>query len=106
VIAATAKLQQRFLARVVLVTSLALAMPFALRAQSTATPAPTAKLDKMAKPDTHTDGASERSGSARSVAVKRQKLHECGIKWQDEKKVNGLTGKAAYLKFLSACMKG
>ena len=96
------KLQKRSLACAVLVTSLALAMPLALRAQSTATPAPAEKSEKMARPDARTDSASEK---AKSVAAKRLKLHDCGIKWQEEKKAKGLTGKAAYLKFLSACMK-
>ena len=75
-----------------------------LHAQSAAPP-PAQMSAKLAKPDTRTESASEKTGGAKSVAVKRQKLHDCGIKWQEEKKAKGLTGKAAYLKFLSACMK-
>ncbi len=75
-----------------------------LHAQSSAPP-PVQKSEKLAKPDTRTENASEKTGGAKSVAAKRQKLRDCGIKWQEEKKAKGLTGKAAYLKFLSACMK-
>jgi len=75
-----------------------------LHAQSPAPP-PAQKSEKLAKPDTRTESASEKTGGAKSVAAKRQKLRDCGIKWQEEKKAKGLTGKAAYLKFLSACMK-
>ncbi len=85
--------------------SLALAAPAALQAQSTA-PTPTQKSEKAAKPDVHSDASADKPGGAKSVAAKRQRLHECGAKWQEEKKAKGLTGKAEYLKFLSACMKG
>jgi hypothetical protein len=88
---------------------LAFALPLALQAQSPVTPTPAQKSEqkpeRMAKPETRIDGINDKTAAARSVAAKRQKLHECGIKWQDEKKAKGLTGKAAYLKFLSACMK-
>jgi hypothetical protein len=103
---ATPKLHQCSLTGAVLAVSLALAMPLALQAQSPATPMPATKSDKSAKPEARTESASEKSGGTKSVAAKRQKLRDCGVKWHDEKKANGLTGKAAYLKFLSACMKG
>jgi hypothetical protein len=95
----------RSLACAVAVILLALAIPLALQAQSPATATPAQKSEKMARPEARTDGANEKAAGAKSVAAKRQKLHECGIKWQDEKKAKDLTGKAAYLKFLSACMK-
>ena len=60
------------------------------------------KSEKMARPD----ASMEKAGGAKSLAAKRQKLRDCGAKWQDEKKAKGLTGKAAYLKFLSACING
>ena len=101
---ATPKLHNCALACVVFAISLALALPGMLRAQSTV-PASVQKSDKMAKPETRTDSSPEKTGGAKSVAAKRQKLRDCGIKWQDEKKAKGLTGKAAYLKFLSACLK-
>ncbi len=98
------KLHNCALARVVFAISLALAMPAALRAQSTA-PAPVQKSDKTAKPETRTEPLPDKTGGAKSVAAKRQKLRDCGTKWQDEKKAKDLTGKAAYLRFLSACLK-
>ena len=99
---ATSKLPASSLAFTVFAVSLACATPIALRAQSTAPAATLQKPEKMMKPDTST----EKAGGAKSLAVKRQKLRDCGAKWQDEKKAKGLTGKAAYMKFLSACMKG
>jgi hypothetical protein len=102
---ATSKLYHCSLACAAFAISLALATPTALRAQSGA-PATVQKSDKMARPDTRGDPAAEKTGGAKSLAAKRQKLRDCGAKWQEEKKANGLTGKAAYLKFLSACMKG
>ena len=103
---ATPTWRDRSLACAVAAILLALAIPLALQAQSPATPTSAQKSEKMAKPETRIDGASEKTAGAKSVAAKRQKLHECGVKWQEEKKAKGLTGKAAYLKFLSACMKG
>ncbi len=55
-----------------------------LHAQSPAPP-PAQKSEKLAKPDTLTDGASEKTGSAKSVAAKRLKLRDCGVKWHEEK---------------------
>lgn len=96
---ATPKSRCRPLRRATMAILLVVATSAMLHAQS---PAPAQKSEKMAKPDSRTDAASEKT---KSVAAKRQKLRECGIKWQEEKKAKGLTGKAAYLKFLSACMK-
>ena len=59
------------------------------------------------KPDVRINPATEKTGGgARPLAAKRLKLRDCSAKWQGEKKAKGLTGKAAYLKFLSACLKG
>jgi hypothetical protein len=99
---ATSKLPPSSLACAVFAVSLALATPIALRAQSVAPAAAAQKSEKMAKPD----AATEKASGAKSLAAKRQKLRDCGAKWQDEKKAKGLTGKAAYLKFLSACING
>lgn len=99
---ATLKLPPSSLACAIFAVSLAFATPIALRAQSTP-PATTAqKSEKIAKPD----AATEKAGGAKSLAAKRQKLRDCGAKWQVEKKAKGLTGKAAYLKFLSGCING
>jgi len=100
-IAATSHLPGRSLVCAVFAISLALAVPDALQAQSTPQQ-PTQKSEKALR----VDPTAERSGAAKSVAAKRQRLRECGAKWQDEKKAKGLTGKTAYLKFLTACLKG
>jgi len=99
---ATSKLPPSSLACAVFAVSLAFATPIALRAQSAAPAATAQKSEKIVKPDAST----EKAGGAKSLAAKRQKLRDCSAKWQAEKKAKGLTGKAAYLKFLSACMKG
>jgi hypothetical protein len=83
---------------------LALAAPGSPRAQS-ATPAPAQKVEKTPRPDVRLDPTAEKSGSAKSVTAKRQKLRDCGAKWRDENKAEGLTGRTAYLKFLSNCLK-
>lgn len=102
---ATSQLRHCCLVGAALAIALAFATPAALRAQSTA-PAAAQKSEKMARPDTRIDTSAEKAAGAKSLAVKRQKLRDCGTKWQEEKKAKGLTGKAAYLKFLSTCMKG
>ena len=102
---ATSNLHCRFLVCSALAISLALTAPVSLRAQSAAQqPAP--KTEKAAKPEVRIDPAAEKAGSPRSTAAKRQRLRDCSTKWQDEKKAKGLTGKTAYLKFLTACLKG
>jgi len=101
---ATPKLRCGPVRRVTMAVLLVVATSAVLHAQSPAPP-PAQKSEKLAKTDARTESASEKTGGAKSVAAKRQKLRDCGIKWQEEKKAKGLTGKAAYLKFLSACMK-
>jgi hypothetical protein len=101
---ASLKLHHRARTCAALAVALVLAAPAELRAQSTPPAAPQ-KSEKSAKPEVRTDAPADKAGGAKSVAAKRQKLHDCGAKWQDEKKTKGLTGKAAYLKFLAACLK-
>ena len=103
--AATSKIHGRLPVCAALAISLALAAPVALHAQSTAA-APAQKSEKTTRPDARIDPAAEKAGSAKSIAAKRQKLRDCSAKWQDEKKAKGLTGKAAYLKFVAGCLKG
>src|SRR5262245_45681978 len=90
---ATSKSPPCTLACAAFAVSLAFATPVALRAQSTPPATVAQKSEKLAKPD----ASAEKTGGARSLAAKRQKLRDCGAKWQDEKKAKGLTGKAAYL---------
>jgi hypothetical protein len=104
-IAAASHLPGRPLACAVFAILLALAVPVALQAQSTAQQ-PTQKSEKTVRPDVRVDPTTERAGGGKSLAAKRQRLRDCGAKWQDEKKAKGLTGKTAYLKFLTACLKG
>ena len=99
--AMTSHLLCRFLVSGALAISLTLVVPVALQAQSSAQQ-PTQRSEKTVR----VDPAVERISGAKSPAAKRQRLRDCGAKWQDEKKAKGLTGKTAYLKFLTACLKG
>jgi hypothetical protein len=102
---ATSHLPGRFLVRTAFAMSLALAVPVALQAQSAAQQ-PTQKSEKAVRSEARVDLTAERTGGAKSLAAKRGRLRDCSAKWQDEKKAKGLTGKTAYLKFLTACLKG
>lgn len=102
---ATSHPHGRFLVRPAFAIALALAVPVALQAQSTAQQ-PAQKSEKTVRPETRVDPTVERAAGAKSLAAKRQRLRDCSAKWQDEKKAKGLTGKTAYLKFLTACLKG
>ena len=102
---ATSHLHGRFLVRTAFAISLALAIPAALEAQSAAQQ-PAQKSEKTVRPEARVDPTAERAGSTKSLTTKRQRLRDCGAKWPDEKKAKGLTGKTAYLKFLTACLKG
>jgi len=98
---ASSNLHGRLLVCIAFAVSLTIVVTAALHAQSTAQ-----KSEKTVRPEARVDTTAEGAGGANSPAAKRQKLRDCGAKWQDEKKAKGLTGKTAYLKFLTACLKG
>lgn len=52
------------------------------------------------------ESAEKQVGDARKLSAQQQKMKDCGAKWQDEKKANGVKGREAYRKFLSVCLKG
>jgi hypothetical protein len=87
-----------------LAVGLAVSAPSTSPAQSTAPPS---KAEKLSRPDLVKPGAASSDKAKASAPVtQRQKIRDCGVKWREEKKAKGLSGKAAYLKFLSACLKG
>jgi hypothetical protein len=95
-----------------LAAALTIATPAALFAQSTA-PAKSEKSAKKmsksdAKSDAKSDGAAadDKSKAAKPLTAQQQKMKDCGAKWQEEKKTKGVSGKAAYQKFLGTCLKG
>lgn len=104
------------LLRAALAAALTFSMPAALYAQ-TATPDKMEKTDKKkskseAKSDAKSDTKSEAKSDAKSdtktakpLTAQQQKMKDCGAKWQEEKKTKGVSGKAAYQKFLSTCLK-
>jgi hypothetical protein len=71
------------------------------------TAAPAAKTDAKAKTDTNMKSAAPAEAKPeKKLTAQQQKMKDCGAKWQDEKKAKNVSGKAAYQKFLSTCLKG
>ena len=98
----------KFLSNALLNTALAAALvvsaPAALLAQTT-TPAKTEKSDKtMSKSDAKST-TGDKMKAAKPLTAQQQKMKDCGAKWQEEKKTKGVSGKAAYQKFLGTCLK-
>jgi len=42
---------------------------------------------------------------SKPLTPQRQKMMDCGGKWQDEKAKTGVKGRTAYRKFMSDCLK-
>jgi len=49
--------------------------------------------------------AAPKAAAPKQITPQQQKMKDCGAKWQDEKTKTGAKGRAAYRKFLSACLK-
>ena len=76
-------------------------------AQTTA-PAKSEKSAKATKSETKSDDAKSDTKAAKEpkkLTAQQQKMKDCGAKWQDEKKAKNVSGRAAYQKFLSTCLK-
>jgi hypothetical protein len=43
--------------------------------------------------------------AAKKVTPQQQKMKDCAGKWQEEKKAKKVSGRAAYNKFMSGCLK-
>jgi hypothetical protein len=73
-----------------------------------AQPAKSEKSEKKAaKSEAKSEAKSDDKGKGtKQLSAQQQKMKDCGAKWQDEKKAKGVSGKAAYQKFLSGCLKG
>jgi len=107
---ANSKLPSNVLACVLFAIGLGLLAPTPSHEQTAAAPKIENKIenkiDKATRPEVRPEGAIQsKTTPAKSPAAKRQRLRDCSVRWQDEKKAKGLTGRAAYLKFLSACLK-
>ena len=75
--------------------SLSFVLPPAAYAQAT----DTAKSDKKST-------AKSGDSDTKKLTPQQQKMKDCGAKWQAEKKAKNVSGKEAYQKFLSKCLKG
>ena len=91
-------------------TAFAFATPACVLAQSTSSD----KAEKSEKSAGKSAAKSESKSEAKSddkakekkpLTAQQQKMKDCGAKWQDEKKAKGVSGKTAYQKFLSTCLK-
>ena len=63
----------------------------------TAPLAPVLAQDKPAKTESKT---------TKKLTPQQQKMKDCAAKWGDEKKAKKVSGRAAYNKFMSGCLKG
>lgn len=44
--------------------------------------------------------------AAKPLTPQQQKMKDCAVKWKDEKAAKKVSGRAAYNKFMSGCLKG
>ena len=77
--------------------------PVPALAQTTA-PAKAEKSAKATKSDTKSD-ETKAAKEPKKLTAQQQKMKDCGAKWQDEKKAKNVSGRTAYQKFLSSCLK-
>ena len=82
-----------------LLATAVIAAPFAAFAQDAK-----AEIKVAAKADTVDDAKSE-AKAKRPLTAQQQKLKDCGAKWQEKKKTDGVKGLEAWNKFRSDCMK-
>jgi hypothetical protein len=45
------------------------------------------------------------TAAPKALTPQRQKMKDCATKWKDEKASTGVKGRAAYNKFMRACLK-
>lgn len=84
-----------------------LSMPLALSSAAYAQATDTAKSDKKSTAKSGDTKAKESDATEKKkLTPQQQKMKDCGAKWQAEKKAKNVSGKEAYQKFLSKCLKG
>lgn len=52
-----------------------------------------------------TDKKTTTAQPAKKLTPQQQKMKDCSVKWNDEKKAKKVSGKAAHNKFMSECLK-
>lgn len=67
-----------------------------------------AQAPAPAKTDTKTDKTKKEPAKAaeKKLTPQQQKMKDCAAKWKDEKATKKVSGRAAYNKFMSGCLKG
>ena len=88
----------KILLAAVTATALVTAPVAAAYAQATTT---TEKPAKKAKTETKTT-----EKVAKPLTPQQQKMKDCAGKWKEEKVTKKVSGRAAYNKFMSGCLKG
>jgi hypothetical protein len=84
----------------------ALSMPLMLPPAAQAQATDTAKSDKKSTAKSGDTKAKTTDSDTKKLTPQQQKMKDCGAKWQAEKKAKNVSGKEAYQKFLSKCLKG
>ena len=78
----------------------------ALLAAAMATALFTAPLAPALAQDKTEKAAKTEKKAPKKLTPQQQKMKDCAAKWGDEKKAKKVSGRAAYNKFMSGCLKG
>jgi hypothetical protein len=87
-----------------LLATAAIAAPYAAFAQDAPKAEVKSDIKVAAKPDAVDDAKAE-AKAKRPLTAQQLKLKDCGAKWQEKKKADGVKGLEAWNKFRSDCMK-
>jgi ABC-type glycerol-3-phosphate transport system substrate-binding protein len=86
-----------------LVAATAVALIAAPVASAYAQATTTEKAKTTAKPKTE---KAQTEKVAKPLTPQQQKMKDCAAKWNEEKTVKKVSGRAAHNKFMSGCLKG
>jgi len=67
--------------------------------------APLALAPALAQAKTEKSDKTEKK-AAKKLTPQQQKMKDCAGKWKEEKAAKKVSGRAAYNKFMSGCLKG
>jgi hypothetical protein len=87
-----------------LLATAVIAVPYGAFAQDAPKAEAKADIKLAAKPDAVEDAKAE-AKAKRPLTAQQLKLKDCGAKWQEKKKTDGVKGLEAWNKFRSGCMK-
>ncbi|MGE0565755.1 MAG: PsiF family protein [Pseudolabrys sp.] len=67
--------------------------------------AQSAKQEETAKPAAKKKSSKKKATAEKKVTPQQQKMKDCAAKWGEEKKAKSVSGRTAYRKFMSGCLK-